>query len=383
MQRQRQQAVGTQVVHQRVRLGAGGGERPMVPLQGQTRGTYRGVEGGTTVATHIQVVHHQTVAAAAARVVEHHIGGIVVEQPSAIPMGKVVLIHRVVDRAAGGGMEQDGERSVEHTPYRVGDKHRIRHRRVGREVERCGDDKRRVAAARDIRTQQVGIRYRRHILVARKAVGIQCQLPAEDIAVVTAPSVDNLDIPRAVHRATYQVRKRVVGVVELRARRHIRRVERVAHKVRIAVNQAVARGVAEACVRAVRPTVAPAHARLVVLRRRVARRPPLRVVRLPQIGTHPHIAARLPASAAGGNTAVAIRAARAPIPQYVGRLVVGTGNVDIDVAHPRVLYVQHHIAYVVHVAYMRVALKARKHQLRTVRTSVRGAILPVGQKYAR
>ena len=67
MHRQRQQAVGTQMVHQRVVLRAGCVEDAVVPLQGQPVGTEGGVERGTGVVQHTEVVCQQRVASLAVR----------------------------------------------------------------------------------------------------------------------------------------------------------------------------------------------------------------------------------------------------------------------------------------------------------------------------
>ena len=272
MQRQRQYAVGSQVVHNGVVLGAGTVEGAMIPLQGQLAGAQRGVERGIAVVPHIQAVQHQAVAAAAVGVVERHIGHFAVEGLSVVGDGQLVLVHRVAHLAARRCQQLHRDAGVEHTAQRVGDQHRVGDGGVGAALQRRGDHKGGVATARHIFAIHIGIRHRRHIVGARQAVGVQCQLPAEDIAVVHPPAVDDLDIPGAVHRTANQVAERVVGVVEMGACRHIRRVGGVIRRVvvRGAVYQAVAARVGKARVGAVRPAVAPSRAGTVVVPCRIA-----------------------------------------------------------------------------------------------------------------
>ena len=111
-----------------------------------------------------------------------------------------------------------------------------------------------------------------HAACGRK-LGIHRQLPVEHVAVVVAPAVQHLDIPSAVHGASHQRAEILVGVVEIGALTHIRRVDgRIAvvaaracriYHVRRPVDKGVARRVLVAA--AVAPAVVPPDSRAVAV----------------------------------------------------------------------------------------------------------------------
>ena len=91
------------------------------------------------------------------------------------------------------------------------------HSGVGEEVVGGNDAERGVAATNIPRAKKVDISDGGPIFVAGEAIGVKRQGPSKDIAIIANPSVNNFDVPSAIHRTADEGGKGLVGMVEMGA----------------------------------------------------------------------------------------------------------------------------------------------------------------------
>ena len=380
VQVQRHDAVASGGRQRRVGQQAAVGHGVAAPRIGQRPLRHRVVCLGPHRVPHLDVHPRQAVAA----ILRQHrlllllVGGVGV----ALPPHAVAARHLLLGAVRRVEVHRDG--GVVALAARVEQREGVGHRRVAGQGRGPVDGEGRVVDAARPWPLHVALRHR--VLVGRRGhqVGVQRQLPAEDVAVVDAVAVNHLDIPLAVERAADEAAECVVGVVEVAAQLHVARVDRQAVLVAGAVQDAVAVGIGDAAVGAVAPAVVPPHAGAVARGGGVALAPRallLRVVGFAQVGLARDVGARQPSARALRDVAAAPRAAaRLPL-QQVGLLPVGAGDVDVYVADIRVLHVDAHIVDGVGGAYGVARREGVEGHPRAVRAAA-VALQPVGQEDA-
>ena len=108
-------------------------------------------------------------------------------------------------------------------------------------------------------------------------------LPIEDIAVVSAPSINHLNLPRAVEWTADKGTERIIGTVEIASGCYIRRVDPSVVFVRTAVYYSIIVGIHIPRISTIAPTIVPPHARPIAILCRVACVVILHVVSLAQV----------------------------------------------------------------------------------------------------
>ena len=243
---------------------------------------------------------------------------------------------------------------------------------VGSEGVRGKDGEGGVGVTLNPWADDVGIGDGGDIVIVGKALGIEGESPAENIAIVTTPAVNDLYVPSAVHGAAHKGGKRLVRVIEIGAQTNVGGVEGVAMDIDATIDDPVVWCKYEG-IHGIGPTVAPTHARPVSGKGRVTSRGFIGSMGESKIGADRCIKASFPTTAGRGYGTIALRVARATIAQDVGRLAIGAGDVDVEVAGVGMLQAEHDVADVVDIGDLGIVVEVGEFELGAVRATIGAA----------
>ena len=165
-------------------------------------------------------------------------------------------------------MEGDTDGGIVTTTACVIHGERVADDRVVRKVGRRFNPEQRIRDISNPRTIGSGI-FQNEIPLWQH-IRTQGELPTEQIAIVNAPAILHFNVPRSVKRASDQARKRIVRMIELCSRSHVRRIHYRIMFISSTVNIATrSRGIRITLSGVVRPTIVPTCSGFIAVGRRI------------------------------------------------------------------------------------------------------------------